>query len=81
MASGLPIVTTTRCGAAELVVEGENGFVRDALDAAGLAAAMDRIDPASAERMGARARQSVAAFTPEAMAAEYLALYRRLLHR
>ncbi len=31
--------------------------------------------------MGARARQSVAAFTPEAMAAEYLALYRRLLHR
>ena len=81
MASGLAIVTTERCGAAELVVEGENGFVRDALDVAGIAAALERLDPGSAARMGARARESVAGFTPGAMAAEYLALYRRLLHR
>jgi UDP-glucose:(heptosyl)LPS alpha-1,3-glucosyltransferase len=81
MASGLPIVTTPDCGAAELVVEGENGFVRDALDLPGLAAALSRLDPASAQRMGARARESVAHLTPGAMAAEYLALYRRLLHR
>ena len=81
MASGLAIVTTARCGAAELVAEGETGFVRDALDVAGLAGALERLDPASARRMGARARESVAAFTPAAMAAEYLALYQRLLHR
>ena len=81
MASGLAIVTTTRCGAAELVVEGGNGFVRDALDIPGLADALARLDPPTAARMGAHARASVASFTPAAMAAEYLALYRRLLHR
>lgn len=81
MASGLAIVTTPACGASELVAEGENGFVRDALDVGGLAQALGRLDPSSAARMGARARESVVAFTPEAMAAEYLALYRRLLHR
>jgi UDP-glucose:(heptosyl)LPS alpha-1,3-glucosyltransferase len=81
MASGLPIVTTPDCGAAELVADGENGFVRDALDVQGLAAALSRLDPASAQRMGVHARESVAHLTPGAMAAEYLALYRRLLHR
>ena len=81
MASGLAIVTTPRCGAAELVVEGVTGFVRDALDVAGLADALTRLEPESAARMGAAARESVARFTPEAMAAEYLALYGRLLHR
>ena len=81
MASGLAIVTTSRCGAAELVVEGETGFVRDALDVPGLAATLARLDPVSAARMGTRARQSVAHLTPAAMAAEYLALYERLLHR
>src|SRR4030095_7675249 len=34
MACGLPVVTTPKCGTAELVREGENGFVRDALDVA-----------------------------------------------
>jgi hypothetical protein len=31
--------------------------------------------------VGLAAREAVAPYTPEAMAAEYLALYRRLLHR
>ena len=35
MACGLPVVTTPKCGAAELLREGESGFVRDALDIAG----------------------------------------------
>ena len=81
MASGLPVVTTTRCGAAEIVREGETGFVRDALDIAGLAEALSRLDPATAARLGANARDAVAPFTPQRMAQEYLALYRRLLHR
>jgi UDP-glucose:(heptosyl)LPS alpha-1,3-glucosyltransferase len=81
MASGLPIVTTTRCGASELVAEGENGFVRDALDIAGLADALGRLDPATAQRMGAASRDAVAGLTPELMAGDYLALYRRLIHR
>ena len=81
MASALPVVTTSHCGAAEMVTEGESGFVRDALDATGLADALGRLDPATAARMGANARDAVAPLAPDLMAREYLALYRRLLHR
>ena len=81
MACGLPVVTTTRCGAAEIVREGETGFVHDALDIAGLAEALARLDPVACAQLGANARDAVAPFTPQRMAQEYLALYRRLLHR
>ncbi len=81
MASGLPVVTTYKCGAAELLAEGRSGFVRDALDEAGLAEAMERLDPGTARAMGEAARAAVAPYTPEAMATEYVALYRRLLRR
>ncbi len=81
MASGLPVVTTHKCGAAEVVVEGKTGFVCDALDIAAIAGALENLDPATAARMGADAREAVAPLTPQAMAQEYLALYRRLLHR
>jgi UDP-glucose:(heptosyl)LPS alpha-1,3-glucosyltransferase len=79
MAAGLPVVTSTRCGAAEVVREGESGFVRDALDIGGLAGCLDRLDPATARRMGEAARAAVEPLTPEAMGREYLALYERLL--
>lgn len=79
MAAGLPVVTSTTCGAAEVVTEGESGFVRDALDVAGLAECLERLDPATARRMGEAARAAVAPLTPAAMAAQYLALYERLL--
>ena len=81
MASGLAVVTTTRCGVAELLREGETGFVRDALDIDGLASAIARLDRDTGVRLGANARDAVAQLTPQAMAQEYLALYRRLLHR
>jgi glycosyltransferase involved in cell wall biosynthesis len=64
-----------------MIVESESGFVRDALDIAGLADVLDRLDPATAARMGANARDAVAGLAPDVMAREYLALYRRLLHR
>lgn len=81
MACALPVVTTSKCGVAELLREGESGFVRDALDIDGIAQALERLDPPTAARLGAEARATVAAYTPEAMAAEYLALYGRLLAR
>lgn len=81
MACGLPVVTTRKCGAAELIEEGESGFVRDALDIGGIAEAIDRLDPGAAARIGANARARVEPFTPRAMAAQYLALYQRLLPR
>jgi UDP-glucose:(heptosyl)LPS alpha-1,3-glucosyltransferase len=79
MACGLPVITTPTCGAAEIVRDAESGFVRDALDIAGIAAALDRLDPATARRMGESAAAAVRPLTPEAMAREYLALYDRLL--
>jgi UDP-glucose:(heptosyl)LPS alpha-1,3-glucosyltransferase len=81
MACGLPVVTTRKCGAAELLAEGASGFVRDALDVDGIAEAIDRLEPGTARRMGEAARAAVLPCTPEAMAEEYLALYRRLLRR
>jgi UDP-glucose:(heptosyl)LPS alpha-1,3-glucosyltransferase len=81
MASALPVVTTTTCGAAEMLAEDDSGFVRDALDIAGLADALGRLDPATAARMGANARDAVAPLAPGIMAREYLALYRRLIPR
>src|SRR6185369_14737517 len=75
MACALPVVTSTRCGAAELLQQGESGFVQDALDVAGMAAAIDSLDPEAAARMGALARDAIAPYTPEAMAREYLSLY------
>ena len=82
MASGLPVITTPKCGAAELLREGESGFVRDALDAPGIAAALAALEePRVRERMGDSARAAVLPYTPAGMAREYLALYRRLLAR
>jgi UDP-glucose:(heptosyl)LPS alpha-1,3-glucosyltransferase len=81
MACGLPVLTTPRCGVAELLEEGVTGFVRDALDVAGIAQAMGRLDMSQARSMGAAAREAIAPYTPQAMAREYLALYERLLAR
>jgi UDP-glucose:(heptosyl)LPS alpha-1,3-glucosyltransferase len=81
MACGLPVVTTTQCGAAELIEEGRSGFVRDALDTAGLAAAIGSLRGDAALRAGEAAREAVAPYTPRAMAREYLELYRSLLRR
>jgi len=81
MACGLPVVTTTKCGAAELLAENESGFVRDALDVHGFAEAIGRLDGGVALRMGKAARAAVEAYTPAAMARKYLDLYRRLLRR
>jgi UDP-glucose:(heptosyl)LPS alpha-1,3-glucosyltransferase len=58
MASGLPVVTTRRNGAADGMTEGHEGFVLDAPNAAALA---DRLlalrDPARRAAMGANARR------------------------
>jgi UDP-glucose:(heptosyl)LPS alpha-1,3-glucosyltransferase len=81
MACGLPVLTTPKCGAAELLVEGTSGHLRDALDAPGFAAAIESMDAGRARSMGAAARAAVEPFTPAAMAREYLALYERLLRR
>ncbi len=81
-ASGLPVITSTKSGAAELVREGKNGFVCDALDQDGLASAMLKLtDQAARLRLGATARETVSQLSPEIMARRLLDLYRSLAQR
>jgi len=80
MAAGLPVVTSTKCGGAELIREGQNGYVCDALDRGGLAAALERLlDPEHARRLGDEARRSVEPYTLAAMRAKLTRFYEELL--
>ncbi len=76
LACGLPVATTTTCGAAELIEPGVNGSLCTALDPVALARHLDTlwttgITPA----MRASARSCVTPLTPAAMAERLLALY------
>jgi UDP-glucose:(heptosyl)LPS alpha-1,3-glucosyltransferase len=82
LASGVPVVTTRRAGAAELIREGVNGFtVEDPDDAAGFAAALDRIvgsTPERQESVAAAAREAVADLGWDRVAQRVLEVYRGL---
>ncbi|MCK9380435.1 MAG: glycosyltransferase family 4 protein [Sulfuritalea sp.] len=77
LASGLPLVTTTTCGAAELVTPA-NGAVIAAGDVAALAASLDSLC-GRAPAMRDAARASVAHLDLAQMAAQLMALYSRLV--
>ncbi|MDP2826956.1 MAG: glycosyltransferase family 4 protein [Sulfuritalea sp.] len=77
LACGLPLVTTTTCGAAELVTA-DNGAVVRAGDVAALAASLDALC-ARAPALRDAARASVAHLELAAMAAQLMALYSRLV--
>ena len=81
LACGLPVITSTQCGAAELIAEGVNGYVRDALDVAGLAEALTNAirNLRTAEAADA-ARRSAEPLDLSSMAARLADLYRQLLH-
>jgi glycosyltransferase involved in cell wall biosynthesis len=81
MAFGLPAISSTAAGAAELVRPGENGFLFDAGDADQLAELMRRFidEPGLARRLGAAAHKDMSLHTPQAAAAELAAFTRSLL--
>ena len=80
MGCGLPVITSNKCGAAELIDDGQQGFVRDALDIAGLAQAIRRLcDSETARNMGVAARQLAEPLRLDRMAQQLNALYRKLL--
>jgi len=82
MACALPIVTSTRSGAAEIALAHDAGFACAPADVAGLASRMRALlDPPLRARLGANAREAVLPLTSEAMTAQLLALYRELLAR
>ena len=79
-ACGLPVITSWKSGAAELIEDGKSGYICDALDVASLAGAMARLlDAGAAAAMGAAARGAVEAFGLEKMGAALLSLYNDLL--
>ena len=79
MACGLPVVTTPQCGMAELIEEGMNGYVVDALAVNALAERLARLDVPTAHEMGRRARKRAEGLGLEAMTEQLLALYRSLM--
>ncbi len=82
MACGLGVITSDRCGGAELLREGIEGFVCDTQDFAGMTRAIRTLErPDNSRRIGAAAARRVAPYSIEAMTAQLLSLYRTLLDR
>jgi UDP-glucose:(heptosyl)LPS alpha-1,3-glucosyltransferase len=80
LACGLPVVTSTRCGAGELVVKAGAGWLCDSIDDAAFAERMARLlDPAECQAKSLRAASAVAHLTPQAMTTRMLALYDNVL--
>jgi UDP-glucose:(heptosyl)LPS alpha-1,3-glucosyltransferase len=79
-ASGLPVVTSTKCGGGELIEGGREGYVVDALDVRGIAAALSAlVDPARRHAAGVAARRRAESCTWQAMAEGFNDLYMKLL--
>ena len=80
MASGLPVVTSLKCGAAELIENGKNGFVGDALDIEGQTAYLRALlNPETRRRMSEAALQTVKPLTLAAMSDRLVRLYQELM--
>lgn len=81
LACGLPVVTSTSAGAAELIKDGVNGFVCDALDVAAIQNAIARtVDQNANAAMRDAARDTALQFSPQTMSDQYVSLYRQLLN-
>lgn len=81
MACGIPVVTTSGNGAAELIRPGENGYIQaDPGDHRELSRWLAHcLDPEHRRSMGKAARATAAPLTRERSMAETLAVFRRLL--
>lgn len=80
MASGLPVITSQQCGAAELIEQGRNGYVCDALDIPALVESMRALmNGGIQKRMADAARSTVQPLNQEAMVEQLVQLYQGLL--
>jgi UDP-glucose:(heptosyl)LPS alpha-1,3-glucosyltransferase len=77
LACGLPVLTSTSCGAAEVLANGRAGFVCDALDDAAIAAIIRGY--AWSPAASAAARECATAFGADVMRGRLQELYRQLL--
>ena len=83
MSAGCAVVASAVPGIVDVVEDGVNGLLVAPGDADALAAAVDRLlaDPALAERLGAGARATAAAYTVEAVGDRYRTLIADALQR
>lgn len=81
LACGLPLLTSHGCGAAEWITEGQNGWVRDALDSEGYKQAISLWLKGREQGVdySAAARATAEPFTLGRMARELQTLYHDLL--
>lgn len=80
MACGLPVVTSSSCGAVDIIVDGENGFIIDPFDKTRLTACLDQLRIGRRrEAIGAAGRTTVGKLSIDRMRENLLALYRRIL--
>ena len=77
LACGLPVITSPKCGAAELIDQGRNGFVCGAVDTAAIAGHMSEIMRNPQMRQAARA--SAAPYSLKHLAGQLLSLYRSMV--
>ena len=79
MAMGLPAIVSSRCGAAEVIEPGVNGWVCEPDDVAGLARLMQEADRTVHDgRMGKAARATAERYGLDAMAGQLARLYESL---
>ncbi len=79
MAMGLPAIVSSRCGAAEVIEPGVNGWICQPDDVQGIARLMQEADRANGDgRMGKAARATAERFGIDAMARQLVDLYASL---
>ncbi|MFL6582640.1 MAG: glycosyltransferase family 4 protein [Burkholderiales bacterium] len=82
LAMGLPVLTSTKSGTAEILENRKTGYVCDARDVAGFAAAIRELaDDGKRLAMGIASRRLAERFSLAAMTQQLLQLYERLLSR
>ena len=80
LACGLPVVTSFKCGAGEIVAAHTAGFLSDARDIAALTTNMTQLlDPSTRQAFANHARQAALTLSAEAMTSRLLDLYHSLL--
>ena len=81
LAMGLPVIASSRCGAAELIRPGVNGWVWEPGEIDALSELMIEAAKCAGEQIGGDARRSVEPYGVSPMADRMIALYMSLLER
>jgi len=82
LACGLPVLTSTACGARDVIIEGRNGWLAEPMDddtLAGQISALAKLDVTALEMMQQAARVTANGFDIAQMGSRLFALYSELL--